>query len=100
MARGIVQFSKLAYSPYHISRCPWVARASQGKQAQGCSTRQMWHEARVVGDRVQTDESALRQQRLKEGCLRRDKLRRYEATDTSGGTDQEPRGFEEKHGRL
>jgi hypothetical protein len=60
----------------------------------------MWHEARVIGHRVQTDESALHQQRLEEGGLGGNKLRRYETADTPGGTNQEPRGFEEGHGRL
>jgi hypothetical protein len=60
----------------------------------------MWHEARVVGDRVQTDDSALRQQRLEEGGLGCDQLRWYEAADTPGGTYQEPGGFEEEQGRL
>ena len=56
-------------------RRPRVVRASQAEQAEGRRTRQARHEARVVGDRVQTDESALREQRLEEGCL-----------DTPGGT--------------
>src|SRR5713101_2972243 len=99
VACGIIQCIELAYAPYHISRRPWVGRACQGEQAQGHSTRQMWHEARIVGDRVQTDDSALREQRLEEGCLSCDKLRRYEAADTPGGTYQEPSGFEEEHGR-
>jgi len=60
----------------------------------------MWHETGVVGDRVETDYSALREQRLEEGCLGCDKLRRYEAADTPGGTYQELSSFEEEHGRL
>src|SRR2546428_5402937 len=100
VACGIVQFVELAYTPYHISHRLWVVRASQGEQAQGCSTRQMWHEARIVDDRVETDYSALREQRLEEGCLGCDKLRRHEAADTPGGTYQEPSGFEGEHGRL
>jgi hypothetical protein len=100
VACGIVQFVELAYTPHHINHRLWVVRTNQGEQAQGYSTRQMWHEARVVSDRVQTDDSALCEQRLEEGCLGRDKLRRYEATDTPGGTYQEPSSFEEEHGRL
>src|SRR5262245_19835556 len=100
VARGIVQFVELAYTPYHISHRLWIVQTNQGEQAQGPSTRQMWHEARVVDDCVQTDDSALCEQRLEEGCLGCDKLRRYEAADTPGGTYQEPRSFEEEYGRL
>src|SRR5262249_18320890 len=100
VACGIVQFIELAYAPYYISHCLWVVRARQGEQAQGHSTRQMWHEACVIGNRVQTGYSALREQRLEEGCLGCDRLRRYEAPDTPGGTYQEPSSFEKEHGRL
>jgi hypothetical protein len=99
MACGIVQFVELTYTPYHISRRPWGGRASQGEQAQGHSTREMWHEAGVVGNRVEIDYSALREQRLEEGCLGCDKLRWYKAADTPGGPYQEPSGFEEERGR-
>src|SRR5262250_358999 len=88
VACGIVQFVELAYTPYHISHRLWGVRTNQGEQAQGHSTRQMWQEARVVADCVQTDDSALREQRLEEGCLGCDKLRRYEAAYTPGGTYQ------------
>jgi hypothetical protein len=95
MACGIVQFVELAYTPYYIGRL-WALPASQGEQAQARGTRQMWHEARVIGDSVETDQDALCQQSLEECCLGCDKLRRYEATNTPGGAYQKPSGFEEE----
>jgi hypothetical protein len=60
----------------------------------------MWHKTRVVGDRVQTDYSTLRQQRLEEVGFGCDQLRWYETADTPGGTYQEPGGFKKEQGGL